>query len=204
MPLVKARRLILQPLAFAACLVLAGVAQAQSLQELYDAARGYDATYLASKASADAAAARAAQAEALVKPSLGLSSSLTQARTDPPGAGTALNARTLTAGLPCCSLGDTRERGSDGGAGRERSEDDDSYRVAVEARVDRRGPGAAGVPGGAGGMDRRRGVDGRRGVRRRAERPSGLREVLAESAEIAASVCRGGDTCAISSRMTTR
>ena len=98
MPFVQAQRLILQPLAAAAALLLAGVAQAQSLQELYDAARGYDATYLASKASADAAAARAAQAEALLKPSLGLSASATQARQDPPG-GSAINARTLTAGL---------------------------------------------------------------------------------------------------------
>lgn len=98
MPLVTAQRLILQPLALAAGLLLAGAAQAQSLQELYEAARGYDATYLATKASADAAAARAAQAEALVKPTLGLSASATEARQDPP-AGSAFNARTLTAGL---------------------------------------------------------------------------------------------------------
>ncbi|MCE4555356.1 TolC family outer membrane protein [Roseateles cellulosilyticus] len=99
MPLVNAPRLILQPLALAAGLLLAGAAQAQSLQELYDAARGYDATYLATRASADAAAARAAQAEALTRPSLGLAATGTQARTDPPGSGNALNARTLTAGL---------------------------------------------------------------------------------------------------------
>ena len=37
--------------------------------------------------------------EALVRPSLGLSASGTQARTDPPGGGNNLNARTLTAGL---------------------------------------------------------------------------------------------------------
>ncbi|HEY9105293.1 MAG TPA: TolC family protein, partial [Roseateles sp.] len=98
MSLVQAQRLILQPLAAAAAFLLAGVAQAQSLQELYDAARGYDATYLASKASADAAAARAAQAEALLKPTLGLSASATEARQDPPS-GNAVNARTLTAGL---------------------------------------------------------------------------------------------------------
>ncbi|MDR7295292.1 outer membrane protein [Pelomonas aquatica] len=98
MPFVPARRLILQPLALAACLLLGGAAQAQSLQELYDAARAYDATYLATKASADAAAARAAQAEALIKPSFGLSASGTQARNDPPS-GQAINSRTLTAGL---------------------------------------------------------------------------------------------------------
>ncbi|MFT7724434.1 MAG: TolC family outer membrane protein [Roseateles sp.] len=98
MPLVLAQRLILQPLALAAGLLMAGAAQAQSLQELYDAARGYDATYLATKASADAAAARAAQAEALQRPTFGLSASGTQGRTDPPG-GQAVNSRTLSAGL---------------------------------------------------------------------------------------------------------
>ena len=98
MPFVPASRLFLQPLAAAACLLLAGAAQAQSLQELYDAARGYDATYLATRAAADAAAARAAQAEALTRPSLGLSSTATQARSDPPTAG-AVNSTTLTAGL---------------------------------------------------------------------------------------------------------
>ena len=98
MPFVNAHRLILQPLAIAVSFVCAGVAQAQSLQELYDAARGYDATYLAYRATAEAAAARAAQAEALQRPSLGLSASGTQARNDPPNSG-AVNSRTLTAGL---------------------------------------------------------------------------------------------------------
>ena len=98
MLLVTAQRLTLQPLALAACLLLAGAAQAQSLQELYDAARSYDATFMSSRATADAAAARAAQAEALIRPSLGLSASGTQSRSDPP-AGSAVNNRTLTAGL---------------------------------------------------------------------------------------------------------
>ncbi|RZI99109.1 MAG: hypothetical protein EOP39_25500, partial [Rubrivivax sp.] len=98
MPFVTAPRLILQPLAIAASFLLAGAAQAQSLQELYDAARGYDATYLATRNSADAAAARAAAAEALIRPSLYLSSSGTLTRTDPPSTG-AYNTRTLQAGL---------------------------------------------------------------------------------------------------------
>ena len=98
MPFVTAPRLILQPLAVAASLLIAGAAQAQSLQELYDAARGYDATYQATRAAADAAAARAAQAEALTRPSLGLSASGTTTRTDLPTA-PAYNATTLTAGL---------------------------------------------------------------------------------------------------------
>ena len=98
MPFVTASRLTLQPLALAASLLLAGAAQAQSLQELYDAARGYDATYLATRNSADAAAARAAQAEALIRPTLGLQASGTYTRTDPPSIA-AYNTRTLQAGL---------------------------------------------------------------------------------------------------------
>ncbi|WP_422014076.1 TolC family outer membrane protein [Roseateles sp.] len=98
MPFVTAPRLILQPLAAAACLLLAGVVQAQSLQELYDAARGYDATYLATRAAADAAAARAAQAEALVRPTLGLSASGTATQYDPAATGN-YNTRVLSAGL---------------------------------------------------------------------------------------------------------
>ena len=39
----------------AALALMAGAVQAQSLQELYDAARAYDATYLAARATADSA-----------------------------------------------------------------------------------------------------------------------------------------------------
>ena len=48
-------------------------AQAQSLAELFDAARNYDATYLAARAQADSAQYRAAQADALVRPNVALS-----------------------------------------------------------------------------------------------------------------------------------
>lgn len=98
MPFVTAPRLILQPLALAAGLLLAGAAQAQSLQELYDAARSYDATYLSTRAAADASAARAAQAEALTRPTLGLGATGTVARSDPPTAG-AINSTTIAANL---------------------------------------------------------------------------------------------------------
>jgi outer membrane protein len=47
-------------------------AQAQSLQELYEAARVYDASYLASRAQAESAQYKAEQAYALRRPSLGL------------------------------------------------------------------------------------------------------------------------------------
>jgi outer membrane protein len=56
-----------------AWLALAGTARAQSVYELYDIARGYDATYLAAKAQAEAAQYRAAQAEGLALPSLNYS-----------------------------------------------------------------------------------------------------------------------------------
>ncbi len=60
----------LSRLAVAAALALGAVpfAQAQSLQELYDTARGYDATYLAARAVADSAQYRADQAHARRRP----------------------------------------------------------------------------------------------------------------------------------------
>ncbi len=47
-----------------------GLAGAQNLQELYEAARAFDATYLAAKANAQSAEYRAAQSEALMRPSV--------------------------------------------------------------------------------------------------------------------------------------
>lgn len=61
----------------------ASVAQAQSLSELYQAARGFDATYLAARANADSAPYRAAQAAALRRPSAGLGGSATVSQIDP-------------------------------------------------------------------------------------------------------------------------
>jgi outer membrane protein len=62
----------------------AGTAQAQSLQELYDAARGYDASYLASRALLDSAQYRAEQAKALQRPSVGLQVAGTRSSSDTP------------------------------------------------------------------------------------------------------------------------
>ncbi len=59
---------------------LAGAAQAESLLELYDAAKLYDATYLAARAQAESAYSKADQAKALVRPSLNLQAGIT--RTD--------------------------------------------------------------------------------------------------------------------------
>ena len=75
-------------------LLLAGAglpAWAQSLQELYDAARGYDAAYLSAKAAAQAAEYRAAQADALLRPSAALSSSGSLTQADAPRIGSGDN-----------------------------------------------------------------------------------------------------------------
>ena len=66
---------------------LPGLAAAQSLQELYDAARGFDATYLAAKANAQSAEYRAAQSDALERPSLAATAGVNASLTDPPNVG---------------------------------------------------------------------------------------------------------------------
>ena len=65
-----------------AALALAGSAQAQSLLELYDAARGYDATYLAARAQFDASQAQADQARAGLLPKVGLGAAANASRRD--------------------------------------------------------------------------------------------------------------------------
>ena len=80
-----ARSLRMSRLPLALGLLFAGMsAQAQSLQELYDAARAYDATYLAARAQADSAQYRAEQANALARPTVGLGVSGTHQQADPP------------------------------------------------------------------------------------------------------------------------
>src|SRR5438067_6882570 len=76
------RALRLTPLALA--LMAASAVRAQSLAELYDAARGYDATYLGAKAQAESARYRAEQAYALRRPSVGLDVSSTRSNSDTP------------------------------------------------------------------------------------------------------------------------
>ena len=61
---------------------LCSLAQAQSLSDLYTAARGYDATYQAAKQQSDATLAKAAQAQALLLPTVGLSVSANQINQD--------------------------------------------------------------------------------------------------------------------------
>ena len=73
-------------------------ARAQSLQELYEAARVYDATYLAARALADSAVYRAEQTKALGRPTVGLNAVGSRAETDPPQT-SRKNTNTLQAGL---------------------------------------------------------------------------------------------------------
>ncbi|MEJ8825552.1 TolC family outer membrane protein [Variovorax humicola] len=65
----------LLPLPASLLLALSLPAHGQSLIELFDAARGYDATYQAARAQYDASIARAAQAKAGILPAVGLSGS---------------------------------------------------------------------------------------------------------------------------------
>jgi len=71
-------------------MLLAGAslpAWAQSLQELYEAARTYDAAYLSARAQAQSAEHRAAQADALLRPSAALSSNASLTQVDAPRVG---------------------------------------------------------------------------------------------------------------------
>ncbi len=93
----------MNPLPWAAAVALAlsaatGGAQAQSLQALYEAARAYDASYLAARSLADSAQYRAAQAEALLLPSAALNGSLGHTYVDLP-IGSSRSSNNLGVGL---------------------------------------------------------------------------------------------------------
>jgi outer membrane protein len=76
---------VLKPVAAGVALALASMlAQAQNLQDLYDAARGYDAAYLAARSQADAAQSRLAQSGALRLPTANLAASTTRNYSDVP------------------------------------------------------------------------------------------------------------------------
>ena len=94
MSLVRPRFALTAVLGLALAALAAPAARAQSLQELYEAARGYDATYLAARALADSAQYRAEQVEALRRPSASLSSNLTRTETDLPIAGSSIRGST--------------------------------------------------------------------------------------------------------------
>jgi len=92
------RTLTLHALALAALMAASGPAAAQSLKELYDAAHGYDATYLAARALADSAQYRLEQGRALARPTVGLTAGAVheQSRNDITGR---VGTNTYTAGL---------------------------------------------------------------------------------------------------------
>lgn len=71
-------------LAAAVLLSSAASASAETLVQLYELARGYDATFLAARAIAESAEYRAAQADALKRPNVALGGGVTQTRADPP------------------------------------------------------------------------------------------------------------------------
>jgi outer membrane protein len=83
-----ARRLLhaLAPLALAAALGLGlpGRASAQNLQELYEAARAYDASYLSARALADSAEFRVEQSEALLRPTAAVAANATSTQSNLP------------------------------------------------------------------------------------------------------------------------
>ena len=110
MPAVSPRLLTLQPtttrrrltplaLAAVVCLGLglAPCARAQSLQELYEAAHGYDATFLSARALLDSAKYRVDQANALRLPSVGLAVSGSRSTSETPSP-TLLNSTNTSSG----------------------------------------------------------------------------------------------------------
>jgi outer membrane protein len=72
----------LLPLLILAASGVATSAQAQSLVDLYTAARGYDATYQSAKSQFDATMAKSEQAKALLLPTAGLTASVSQINQD--------------------------------------------------------------------------------------------------------------------------
>ena len=70
------------PLAALLSLAFAGASQAQSLVDIYEMAKGYDATYLSAKAQYDANLAKADQGKAALLPTVGLSAGATRSQRD--------------------------------------------------------------------------------------------------------------------------
>ena len=81
-----------------ALLLASGAAQAENLNELYEAARAYDATYLSARSLAESAEFRAAQADALRLPSASLTGSANVSEISAV-TGASVGSRTATLGL---------------------------------------------------------------------------------------------------------
>jgi len=87
-------------LALALCLAFGASAHAQSLQEVYEAARGYDASYLAARALLESAQYRTEQARALNRPSVGLQVQGARTTADTPYSSTrSTDTNSVSAGL---------------------------------------------------------------------------------------------------------
>ena len=81
-------------IAAAVLISLSAPAAAENLKEVYEAAKAYDATYLAARAAAEASRHKAAQADALGRPTVNLQAGATHSGTDTPLFGS----RTTTTG----------------------------------------------------------------------------------------------------------
>jgi len=92
------------PLAALLSLAFASASQAQSLQQVYEMARGYDAAYQSAKSQYEANLAKAEQGRAVLLPTVGLSTGATRAQRDATlpstaNAATSWNYTTQTAGI---------------------------------------------------------------------------------------------------------
>jgi len=87
-PLLRSLPRHLRPSLVALALGLAGLAQAQSLQDFYDAARSYDASYRAAKQLADSTVYKAEQSRALNRPSVNATGQIAQSYSNTPYAST--------------------------------------------------------------------------------------------------------------------
>ena len=76
------QRFTLIPMLAALAAVISPSVQAQSLVDLYGAARSYDATFQSAKSNADATAARAEQAKAGILPSAALTANANRTNTE--------------------------------------------------------------------------------------------------------------------------
>jgi outer membrane protein len=75
-------KLRLLPLTLSLAAALTGTAQAQSLVQLYEAAKGYDASFKAAQAQYQANLAKAEQAKALLRPTAGLGATVSESDFD--------------------------------------------------------------------------------------------------------------------------
>ena len=97
-------KLRLLPLTLSLAAALAGTAQAQSLAQLYEAAKGHDATFKAAQSQYQANLAKAEQAKALLRPTAGLAATVSESdfdsQTSTPDARYGTRNATLSASQP--------------------------------------------------------------------------------------------------------